>query len=90
VDYHNVVVAEARVKVNGAGNVEVQATKSLRAEVNGVGAVRYSGDPSKVESELHGLGAITRRDAKEQSDWHADTKESEQAKAKEQAMEVEK
>ena len=68
VDYDKVVAADARVTVNGAGNVEVQATQSLRAEVNGVGAVRYSGDPGKVESELHGLGAITRRNGNSRSD----------------------
>jgi len=95
VDYRNVVAAKARVKVNGAGNVEVHATESLRAEVNGVGAVRYSGDPAKVESELHGLGAITRRDDSEspKSDWQdKQDKEDKEDKsnAKEPALEVEK
>jgi hypothetical protein len=61
VDYRNVVAGDAKVTVNGAGDVNVQATKSLRAEVNGVGAVHYSGEPQKVESELHGLGSIGRR-----------------------------
>jgi Putative auto-transporter adhesin, head GIN domain len=63
VDYHKVITGVARVTVNGAGNVEVNTTESLRAEVNGVGAVRYLGNPAKVESELHGLGAITRRES---------------------------
>jgi hypothetical protein len=92
VDYRNVVVADAKVTVNGAGNVEVHATQSLRAEVNGVGAVRYSGDPAKVESELHGLGAITRRDGNEQakSDWEADVKGDDKATAKEPTLELEK
>ena len=61
VDYDKVVVADAKVRVNGAGSVEVHATESLDAEVNGVGAVQYSGDPKKVESNLHGLGSIRRR-----------------------------
>jgi hypothetical protein len=61
VDFKNVETQEAKVEVNGAGNVEVTAKKSLHAEVNGVGAVRYGGNPEKVESELHGLGSITRR-----------------------------
>jgi hypothetical protein len=78
--------------VNGAGNVEVHATRSLRAEVNGVGAVRYAGDPAKVESELHGLGAITRRDgsASTQSDWGSDAKEGDKSTTKEPTLEVEK
>lgn len=61
VDYRDVVAKDAKVRVNGAGNVEVNATESLQAEVNGVGAVRYSGEPKKVESNLHGLGSISRR-----------------------------
>jgi len=67
-NYRNVIVGDARVTVNGAGNVEVHATESLRAEVNGVGAVTYSGNPQKVESELHGLGSISRRNNAEHED----------------------
>lgn len=61
VDYEKVVAVEAKVRVNGAGSVDVHATESLDAEVNGVGAIEYSGDPKKVESNLHGLGTIRRR-----------------------------
>jgi len=61
VDYSKVVAAEAKVRVNGAGSVEVQATEEVDAEVNGVGTVQYTGDPKKVESNLHGLGSIRRR-----------------------------
>jgi hypothetical protein len=59
VDFANVPAAAAKVEVNGAGNVEVNVTQSLRGEVNGVGAIRYAGNPQKVESELHGLGTIS-------------------------------
>jgi hypothetical protein len=58
VDFANVPTADAKVEVSGAGNVEVNVSQSLRGEVNGVGAIRYAGNPQKVESELHGLGTI--------------------------------
>jgi hypothetical protein len=61
IDYHKVVAEDATVTVNGAGNVDVQVKQALHAEVNGLGAVHYSGEPQKVESELHGLGSISRR-----------------------------
>ncbi|HTE41844.1 MAG TPA: head GIN domain-containing protein [Steroidobacteraceae bacterium] len=60
-DFLKVVAREADVTVNGAGNIELNTTESLRAEVNGVGAVRYLGDPQKVDSDLHGLGTISRK-----------------------------
>jgi hypothetical protein len=61
VDYGKVIATEAKVRVNGAGSVEVHVTEALDAQVNGVGAVHYGGDPKKVESNLHGLGSIRRR-----------------------------
>jgi len=67
VDFRKVIAAEAKVTVNGAGNVELHTTQALKAEVNGVGAIRYDGDPKKVESELHGLGSISPRSKPEVS-----------------------
>jgi len=61
VDYSQVVAQSVKVTVNGAGNVEVQPVASLDAQVNGVGAVQYVGEPQKVESAIHGLGAIKRK-----------------------------
>ena len=58
VDYTKVATADVKVQVNGAGEVKVQAKDSLHAEINGVGAVRYTGNPKHVNSELHGLGTI--------------------------------
>jgi hypothetical protein len=73
INYKNVIVTDARVTVNGAGNVEINTSESLRAEVNGVGAVTYSGNPRKVESELHGLGSISRADKQSKDDSPADS-----------------
>jgi hypothetical protein len=59
VDFGGVPTTDAKIEVSGAGNVEVNVSQSLRGEVNGVGAIRYTGNPQKVESELHGLGTIS-------------------------------
>ncbi|MBC7984681.1 MAG: DUF2807 domain-containing protein [Candidatus Obscuribacterales bacterium] len=61
IDYGKVVTQNAKVTVNGAGNVEVHPIVLLDARVNGVGAVHFVGEPQKVESAIHGLGAIKRK-----------------------------
>jgi hypothetical protein len=60
-DFRDTPTVDADIEVSGAGNVDVHVTGTLKGEVNGVGAIRYSGNPQKVESKLHGLGAITER-----------------------------
>jgi hypothetical protein len=62
IDYTQVAAVDVEVQVRGAGNVEVNATESLDAEVNGVGAVRYTGKPKRVQSELRGFGTIAASD----------------------------
>lgn len=61
IDYHKVIAANATVTLNGAGDAKVQVTHVLRATVNGVGAIHYDGQPEKVESQIHGVGSISRR-----------------------------
>jgi Putative auto-transporter adhesin, head GIN domain len=58
INYLDVDAQDVKVRVNGAGNVDVSPLQSLDAEVNGVGAVHYRGNPSKVISAVHGLGSI--------------------------------
>ncbi len=60
VDYGKVTVRDAKVTVNGAAHVLVQPTQMLQATMNGVGAINYAGDPQKVESNIHGIGTISR------------------------------
>jgi hypothetical protein len=90
VNYKKVIVADARVTINGGGNVELHTTDSLRAEVNGVGAVTYSGDPSKVESQLHGLGSIGRADKSSDEEGVPDEKNAVEQKSAEQKAEDQK
>jgi hypothetical protein len=61
VDYGKVSSQDATVTVNGAGQVLVRVSQTLSATMNGVGAIHYEGEPQKVESNLHGIGTISRK-----------------------------
>jgi hypothetical protein len=56
----DVPVDDAVVTLDGLGRVEVQPHKSLVATVNGLGMIRYVGQPDRVESHINGLGSIER------------------------------
>ncbi len=53
------VATDAELSVNGAGKITAQVTGSLEAEVNGVGNIRYSGNPAHVTTSINGVGSIT-------------------------------
>lgn len=57
-DLSRLVAAKASVEANGAGNIKVHATSVLDARVNGVGTVRYLGNPAEVHKSINGLGSI--------------------------------
>ncbi len=46
-----------KIRLNGMGDAVVNATDTLTADVNGVGHVRYLGDPHTV-ANVHGLGSV--------------------------------
>ncbi len=46
------------VTVSGVGGAEVFATSKLTAVINGVGSIRYKGDPVKKDLQSNGLGSI--------------------------------
>jgi hypothetical protein len=50
---------DVRIELNGSGEAQVNAARSLRAEVNGSGNIRYAGDPERVERSVHGTGTIS-------------------------------
>jgi hypothetical protein len=58
-DLSRLVATDAEVSVNGAGSLEVQASGTLKAEVNGVGSISYTGNPQKVIPSVHGVGSIS-------------------------------
>jgi hypothetical protein len=58
----DLVAKNVTIHVNGTGIAEVYATDSLTANVEGVGHVRYRGDPHTVAS-VHGMGSVKRLSA---------------------------
>ncbi len=57
-DLSGLAAGEADVSVNGAGKLEVRATGSLTAVVNGVGNISYAGHPHPVKTQINGVGSI--------------------------------
>jgi len=46
------------IKIEGVGGGSVYATESLNATINGVGKIRYKGDP-KVYKNIEGIGFVS-------------------------------
>jgi hypothetical protein len=70
-DLRHLVAKDATVTVDGVGSIHVNATESLDATMNGVGAILYSGSPREVNTAMRGLGTIS-RDRERKSDDDAD------------------
>jgi len=62
-DLSKLAVTAAKVTVDGVGSVIVNPRESLDATMNGVGAIFYTGSPSKVKTRMNGLGTISRQDS---------------------------
>ncbi len=54
----DLAVDSAKVTINGSGDVVVQPHKSLEAEINGSGDIKYIGDPAHMAQAIHGSGSI--------------------------------
>jgi hypothetical protein len=50
---------DATVDNNGVGSVRVRAAGTLALTVNGVGEIRYAGNPAHVASHVNGVGSIS-------------------------------
>ena len=48
----------ANVVVNGSGSVKIDVTDSLEIDISGSGSVRYSGNPSSLQTSISGSGSI--------------------------------
>jgi hypothetical protein len=57
----DLVTTAAVVSLTGAGNVVVQPKQSLHAEISGMGAVRYIGDPPDITRNITGMGTIQKQ-----------------------------
>jgi hypothetical protein len=50
------------IEISGAGNAQINVSKSLRAEISGAGSVKYKGSPSAIDQEVSGAGSIKKVD----------------------------
>jgi hypothetical protein len=57
-DLSRLEATDATVVVNGAGSMDVNATGTLVATVNGVGSIDYYGKPSGLTTTINGVGSI--------------------------------
>ena len=71
-DFSKLAAVDATVTVDGVGSVIINARESLDATMNGVGAIFYTGTPTKVNTRMNGLGTIAQRDGNESSDEGSD------------------
>ena len=60
IDTTKMPVDAADVTVTGSGEVKVNATKSIRAQITGSGDIRFAGNPPEVHSTVTGSGNVKR------------------------------
>ena len=51
---------DSEVDLSGIGSAQVFVTDNLKAQVSGVGSIRFKGDPRNISREVTGLGDIER------------------------------
>lgn len=56
------------VTVSGMGGAEINVKENLLARVNGVGSIKYRGNPKKVDEKVSGVGTIRADDSMESPD----------------------
>lgn len=57
---YDLITTDTEIKVSGVGGATVHATNELTATINGVGSIRYKGDPKTKNLKTNGLGNIKR------------------------------
>jgi hypothetical protein len=55
--FDTLAAAEVSLVINGSGQAQVKAERTLDVVVNGSGAVRYAGSPS-IKQTIHGSGSL--------------------------------
>jgi hypothetical protein len=60
IDTTAVDARDVTVDNNGVGSTDVRVSGVLTASINGIGSIRYTGNPTKVTSQVNGLGRISR------------------------------
>ena len=54
----DMVTESYSIDISGAGNAQINVSKSLRAEISGAGSVKYKGSPSEIDQNISGAGSI--------------------------------
>lgn len=57
-DGYNFEIMDMDVTVSGVGSAKVFASHKLTATINGVGSIRYKGDPASKNLNTNGIGTI--------------------------------
>jgi hypothetical protein len=58
IDVTGVAAHDVTVDNNGVGSVRVRADGLLTLNVNGIGEIRYAGNPARVDGHVNGVGRI--------------------------------
>jgi hypothetical protein len=75
-DLSKLLADRAKVTVDGVASVIVNPKDALDATMNGVGAILYTGSPSKVKTRMNGLGTIGQRESDE-GEWDDESQDKE-------------
>ncbi len=59
IEANDFIVSKAVVELNGAGLCEINTGDELEATINGVGQIKYSGNPEIVNKSVSGIGRVT-------------------------------
>ena len=55
---YGLTAGDAVIKMNGAGDAEVNVTGILDVSISGTGSVKYKGSPTEVRQNIEGLGSV--------------------------------
>jgi hypothetical protein len=58
IDLFDITAIRGTIAVNGIGNAKVTTTESLTVSINGVGRVKYKGNPGIINERINGIGYV--------------------------------
>jgi hypothetical protein len=60
IDAASLVSEDAKIQINGSGNIKVNASETIDAQINGSGTIKYKGEPKHINQEINGSGSIVK------------------------------
>ena len=58
IDADSLNAGEAKVHIEGSGSIECRVAKSLDAQIDGSGNIKYHGEPKTIHQSVNGSGSI--------------------------------